>query len=156
MAGELLDSYVSPILIHRLVDGNPIETPETRTLDAAVAAIDVEGFSSLAESLSSRGPAGIEELASLINACFGSLVETIGEHGGIVHTFPGDAVIALWLADDSSLAEATIRAAACGKLLTSDEGRPAGLLPLKAGLGAGAITTAHVGGVHDWIGGTCF
>ena len=92
MSTELLHSYVSPILLNRLAEGDPIRAPETRT---------------------------------------------------------GDAVIALWPEGASSIAESTHLAATWAKELISGSVRARGVLPLKAGLAAGTITTSHVGDVND-------
>jgi class 3 adenylate cyclase/tetratricopeptide (TPR) repeat protein len=149
-AEDLLDSFVSPLLLRRLAEERSIEPPEARTLVAALAAIDVKGFSPLAESMSRRGPAGIEDLASLISTCFGTLVDVVRDYGGAAHTFPGDAVIAVWPTTSAfDLTEATRLAAGCARELAVAGGRAQGTLPLKAGVAAGVTSLAHVGGFAD-------
>lgn len=144
-----LHSYASPLLLRHLCEPGVAEGHCARTLAAAVAAIDVTGFTALAEGFSNRGATGVEELAALIDGCFGSLVDTIVRYGGIAHTFPGDSVIAVWPADRESIGEATRYAVGCAAEAIAAADRLPGALPLKGGVGSGSITTAPVGGVHD-------
>jgi class 3 adenylate cyclase len=59
-------------------------------LPAAVVFADISGFTPLAERLARRGPAGAEELSTLLNAYFAKLTTLIAGHGGEVITFAGD------------------------------------------------------------------
>ena len=70
-------------------------------LAAAVLFADISGFTALTERLARTGPAGVEELTELLNDCFGRLVKLVVDHGGDVVKFAGDALLALWPADEA-------------------------------------------------------
>ncbi len=138
-------SYVSPLVLRRLRGGAPVSLPDVEGVRGAVVLLDVERFSAFAERMSSRGGDGVEQLATRINDTFALMVEAIERHGGIAHSFPGDSVIALWLAEDRTVEEAVLLAARCSLELL-DRHRDSEL-PLKAGLAVGELSLAHVGGV---------
>lgn len=146
---DVIRSYSSPLLLRQLAErGSSEQHREPREETAVVAAIDVEGFSRLAEALSKHGPAGIEKLVALIDECFGSAVDAVEDHGGIVETFAGDAVYAIWPIQNSDLVRATHNAAMCARELTVAAERAPGLLRLKASVAIGSLSTAHVGGFN--------
>lgn len=138
-------AYIPPLLAERLAEGTPVRSPEGRQLDAAVALIDVGGFSAMAERMAAQGSIGVERLAATVNDLFGRLVDAIRRTGGSAHCFPGDSVIAVWPATGLSLADATLRAASCAFDLVTASRAGAGALPLKAGIGAGRLLLAHLG-----------
>src|SRR4051812_46321706 len=76
--------------------------------DAALLFVDVSGFSALASSLAAEhGADGADQLTSVLNDCFGRVVELIVEYGGEVVRFAGDAVLACWpIEGDHTAAEA--------------------------------------------------
>jgi class 3 adenylate cyclase/tetratricopeptide (TPR) repeat protein len=126
----------------------------------AAALIDVQGFTTLAERLSGADRAGVEHLARMINHHFGHVVEEIHRNAGEAHRFPGDSVIAVWLAENDDLSDATHRALCCARELiarATDTGKE---LPLKVGIGAGDAVLAHVGEVGGkrelLLGGAAF
>lgn len=148
---ELLQSYVSPLLERRLRQPQPVVVPEISATRGAVVLIDVERFSVFAERMAAMGNDGVERLAERINQTFAAAVESITRYGGIAHAFPGDSVIAFWPADERTLdartlEESVLLATRCALELVEthrdDE------LPLKAGLSAGELTMAHLGGVN--------
>ena len=89
----------------------PLDGPGVERFSAAVVFADISGFTPLAERLARRGPAGAEELSTLLNAYFPRLTALIAEHGGEVITFAGDGLLAVWPAtdQDDGLATATCR-----------------------------------------------
>ena len=138
-------SYVSPLLLRRRCSPAPVTPPEVERVTGAVVLIDVEHFSAFAERMSGRGGEGVEQLATRINDTFALVVEAIERHGGIAHGFPGDSVIALWLAEQRTIEEAALLAARCAlELLDAHRDSE---LPLKAGLAAGDLHIVHAGGV---------
>jgi class 3 adenylate cyclase len=107
-------SYVAALAARRLVGRHePLAEPEGERLAAAVLFADISGFTALTERLARTGPGGLEELTELLNGCFGQLVQLVVDHGGDVVKFAGDALLALWPADEG-LPVATVRAASCG------------------------------------------
>lgn len=150
-----LASYVPALIKHRLAaDPTPIDIPQSHHFPTAVLYADISGFTALTERLAHHGPAGAEELTSLLNTYFGRLIRRITDHGGDVVKFAGDALIALWPApSDEHLRQAVHRAAQCGlavqeQLNNFDAG--AGIrLSLRLALGAGDMLTMHLGGVYN-------
>lgn len=60
--------------------------PVTRT--ATILFSDIEGFSSIGERMQPGG------LIELLNEYFAALIEPIERHGGVIHQFQGDAILA--------------------------------------------------------------
>src|SRR5688572_26872646 len=70
--------------------------PQARHLDAVVLFADVSGFTPMSEALARRGQAGTEELTALINDYFKAMIDLIASYGGMVGSFGGDALTALF------------------------------------------------------------
>jgi len=147
-------SYVPPLLLRRLAaDPTPLTAPATERFPAAALFADISGFTSLTERLAQRGAVGAEELTRALNTYFGQLIDLITAHGGEVVKFAGDALLALWLAeDDAHLSEATLRAAHCAltiqatlKDYTSVDGHR---LSLRETIGAGHVAMVQLGGMY--------
>src|SRR5581483_10163741 len=116
---ETLASYVPALIVRRhTANPAPIAKAIGEQFPGALLFADISGFTPLTERLSQRGPAGAEDLSTILNDAFGRLTATIAEHGG-------DALLALWPADPSAadsagaLQAAALRAAACGLALQS-------------------------------------
>ena len=148
---ESLRTYVPEFLVSRfLARHEPLDAPGIERFPAAVLFADVSGFTTLADRLAQRSPAG-EELSGLLNAYFGQLMALIAAHGGEVITFAGDGLLAAWPAIDEDLAVSTRWAgqaavavrAALHNYDTGDGVR----LSLRLGVGAGEVMALHVGGV---------
>ncbi|MBS0661420.1 MAG: AAA family ATPase [Verrucomicrobia bacterium] len=130
----------------------PLTQPALESFLGAVLFADISGFTRLSESLAEKGPAGAEELSAILNDYFGRLIERIHAHGGDVVKFAGDALLAIWRAEDEThLARLAAEAARCALELeeavrgyTTPEGQP---LALRVGIGAGEARGATVGGV---------
>ena len=151
---DTLTSYVPRLVVHRhFTDPAPITAPTVETFPAAVLFADISGFTLLTEQLAQRGPVGAEEMAGLLNAYFGQLIDLITAHGGEVVKFAGDALLALWPARDEDLPKVTHRTAQCGLAIQSRlnnyEAADGVRLALKVGIGTGKISTKHVGGMHN-------
>lgn len=136
--------------------------PYAEHLPAAVIFADISGFSVLTEKLTRRGPDGSEELTALLNLYFTHMIALLKRYGGQVMRFSGDALIALFAAEDSAdarpaLTLATLRAihaATAMQTATANFQRlPTSVgeiaLALKVGVGAGEVFAANVGGVRD-------
>lgn len=151
---EDLACYV-PALILRRVSGDSGATmaPALERFSAAVLFTDLSGFTALTERLTSHSPAGAEELTRLLDGYFGRLVDIVTSHGGDVVKFAGDGLLALWYGEEP-LAHLARRAVQCGhevqRLMTPDSWpaftSAAPPLALRVGVGAGEVTTMHLGG----------
>ena len=146
-----LSSYVTALAARRLVGRHkPLREPEGEQFVTAVLFADISGFTALTERLAQTGPGGVEELTELLNGCFGDLVQLVVDHGGDVVKFAGDALLALWPADED-LPAVTARAARCGlemqRILHASELAAGTHLSVRVGVGAGQVSAAHLGGV---------
>ena len=149
--GAFLRSFVPAALLDACGGATDGLSAVGRHFDAAILVADITGFTALTERFSARGPAGAEALAGVINTYLSSQLGILEAYGGAPTRFAGDSMIALWpavTADD--LATATWRAAACGLALQrasmSNEVESHGLR-LRAGVAAGRVWAARVGGV---------
>lgn len=158
MSDELISTLASyvPTLIKRQLAQNPepITAPTAEQFPAAVLFADISGFTALTERLAQKGPAGAEELTSLLNAYFGQLIGLITRHGGDIAKFAGDALIALWpAAGEAQLTQVTQQAAQCAleiqRQLNAYQAAPGIQLSLKLLLGAGDIRALHLGGIFN-------
>ena len=145
-----LSSYVSALATRRLAGRHePLREPGGEQLAAAVLFADISGFTALTERLAQTGPSGVEELTELLNGCFGQLVELVADHGGDVVKFAGDALLALWPANED-LPTLTAQAASCGlamqQILRAGELAAGTRLSMRIGVGAGRVSAAHLGG----------
>jgi class 3 adenylate cyclase/tetratricopeptide (TPR) repeat protein len=150
-----ISSYVSALAARRLVGRHePLHEPEDEQLTAAVLFADISGFTALTERLAQTGRGGVEELTELLNGCFGELVRLVTDYGGDVVKFAGDALVALWPADEG-LPGVTAQAARCGlamqRALHAGELAAGTQLSVRIGIGAGQVSAAHLGGeLNRW------
>jgi class 3 adenylate cyclase/tetratricopeptide (TPR) repeat protein len=145
-------SYVSRRLAGRLADGGSIVEFEAATSRAALLLTDIAGFTAYVERVSTSRRTGLEDLARAFDAYFADLVGIVYGHGGDVLAIAGDAFFSYWpAADDLELAEAVMRAAEAALAIQAglgDRARPpAHDFQTRAGVGAGELTIAFVGGV---------
>ncbi len=99
---QAVAAYVPAHVVRRVVAGAPPCPGEAEPLEAAVLFADIAGFTALSEqmarALSDQAPheghRGSEELNRLLNETFAALMQPIGEYGGIVTRFSGDALTA--------------------------------------------------------------
>ena len=148
-------SYIPQIVKEQIAaEPTPLAAPRAERFPAAVLFSDISGFTALTEKLANQGPAGAEELTVYLNGYFSQLLETIGQHGGDVVKFAGDAMLALWPVADGGaeeLARAARMAAQCGLELqrqhrtyvVSDEIQ----LANRISIGAGEVSLSYIGGV---------
>ncbi len=140
-------------------------------LAATILFADISGFTALAEALTMRSAHGSEELTALLNLYFTSMITQLESYGGQVVKFGGDAITALFPADEDyigleahtshealagSVLRATYAAVAMQTAMSEFQRHPtsAGFIPLKLkiGIGAGRVIAAHVGGIFETWG----
>ncbi|EGD79547.1 hypothetical protein PTSG_10115 [Salpingoeca rosetta] len=161
-------SFVSRQLHKYLLNvEDEIEEATGTTKLGAVLFADASGFTAMTQRLAKK-PNGAEELSRIINNFFSRLLKVVDAFGGDVVKFSGDALSIVWFVDEEesartegyvapSLAVATMRACACAHELhqkldqylaikaTATE--PGVRLRLHMGIGAGRLTSVHVGGI---------
>lgn len=154
---EELASYVPALITRRVAaDAGATMAPAVERFPAAVLIADLSGFTALTEHLAQHSPAGAEELTRILDLYFGHLVGVVMSHGGDVVKFAGDGLLALWYGPEP-LEHLAQRAVQCGLAVQmmmapdawgSVEGAaPPPALKVRIGVGAGDVTTMHVGGV---------
>lgn len=157
---ETFASYAPALLIRHLATrATSLNEPARYPVQAALLFADISGFTALTERLAGHGPAGVEELSRLLNVFFGQILDQIETHGGDVVKFAGDALLAVWVADDEDLPTATHRAAECALALhrrMHNFYRLIDTVPLvlRIGIAAGDMAVLHVGGVYgrwEWL-----
>lgn len=154
---EELASYVPALILRRMTsDLAATMAPAVERFPAAVMIADLSGFTALTEQLAQRSPAGAEELTRILDLYFGHLVGVVMSHGGDVVKFAGDGLLALWYGDEP-LPLLAQRAVQCGLAVqmmmapeawgpVGDDPRPPAL-KVRVGVGAGDVTTMHLGGI---------
>ncbi len=139
------ERYMSKPLSDVLLEQGQVELGgEEKTVTILFA--DIRRFTPLAEQLD---PSAIVEL---LNAFFSSMIEVVGENGGMVDKLMGDAIMALFGAP-VSLGEDPLRAVQCAldmqrTLVAFNEQQKArGLPPLQMGIGinTGTVIAGNIG-----------
>ena len=158
---ETLASYLPEFVIDRINQTSPTAElqPRSQEFPAAVLFADIAGFTALTERLSEQRD-GAETLRRRLNDYFGPLIDIIIlQHGGDVAKFAGDALLAIWPADnDEQLPEKTRCALACAlqmqkHLQLSNEHSEDDQLALKINVASGPLRILEVGGIFnrwDW------
>lgn len=141
-------------LAARIAEAGGDRTFVTVDGEAAVLFSDISGFTQLSEKLiGEQGAEGIDRLTGVLDEQFGRWVEIVNDLGGEVVKFAGDALLAVWFADDSGgLAQAVAAAGECALAIADSMQRQSTVddvpLSLRVGLGAGPFTAARIGGVR--------
>lgn len=148
---EHLATYVPRRVLRALsTSGADALAPHVERFPAAILFADISGFTDLSERLAQKGAAGTEELSSIINACFGSMLGPVSHSGGDVLMMAGDALVVAWegLAD-GSLLEPLLKAVQCAReIQQSSRQTPQGVtLNVRIGIGAGDTKLYYVGGI---------
>ncbi len=149
-------AYIPELILRRLErDPEPPPEGEGSTLPAVVMFADVAGSTKLANQLAGLGRlVGPEEMARILNAYYGPLVALIQRWNGDVVGFAGDAVLAIWPATRTGLADAIRQATHAALEIQRDlnnlELAKGVRLSLRICIGAGELHTALVGGVQQF------
>ena len=163
MGEHLASTYLSVSLRRRLRAG-PINPPERTRFSAALAFIDISGFTALSEALAqAHGAEGAELLQSYTNIYLERLISAVHAFGGDILKFGGDAFIVLWRhlvdAEDTPIEHLIEQACACCLAILSefdffevnrlrgkeDGATPALHLRLHAGIAAGEVSEFILG-----------
>jgi len=134
---------------------NPHYAPLNSTLRFRAVALfaDVSGFTAISEALGKTGKQGTEELTTILNSYFASMIELIQSYGGVIGKFGGDAMTVLFPYQPKQKAAVVRRAISCALQMQARMGRHeavdtrAGVfgLAMKAGLALGTVLCSSVG-----------
>jgi predicted ATPase/class 3 adenylate cyclase len=117
---------------------------------AAVACIDIAGFTSLTERFDEAGAHGAERLSAALNEALRRVIEAVDSTGGDILSFAGDAVWAAWKIDEHAesgprgIEQAILRAslAAQKSQIAAKQPMPFDVeLKLRAVVGTGGLMT---------------
>ncbi|MBM4089269.1 MAG: hypothetical protein FJ276_07550 [Planctomycetes bacterium] len=150
-----LASYLPNLTMRRLRENAAVPTgPSAEEFKGTVLVADVTGFTTITERLAESGAVGAEKLTKLLNEYFGQVIDIIGLHGGDIVRFAGDAILAVWPADESGGEVLAAHCAAdCALHLQkelSDYQSPEGArLAIKIGIGSGDVSVLQIGGELD-------
>ena len=150
---DLLDdlaSFASPVVTKRLsTNPEPIPVPAEESAEGVCLFVDVTGFTPMTERLATRGAAGAEEMASILNTYFGPAVNITVAHGGEIVDFAGDAMLMVFWGNKGDLRPPAVLSMQCaGALHDFVATNPGGeQLSIKVTGAAGKLKVLHVGGV---------
>eukprot|EP01061_Rhynchopus_euleeides_P042086 TRINITY_DN73506_c0_g1_i1.p1 TRINITY_DN73506_c0_g1~~TRINITY_DN73506_c0_g1_i1.p1 ORF type:complete len:397 (+),score=96.52 TRINITY_DN73506_c0_g1_i1:74-1192(+) len=159
---DALLSYI-PKVIQRALKGKDVEVRRhTASAKAAVAFVDVCGFTQITEMMR-KSPDGSCGIAEHLNSFFTVLLRVINERGGDVIQFSGDALLAVWWSSqDAALLEASaqncLRAVAQilyvsrDTHIALDDDSPQMRLGVHIGMAVGDIELSVVGGTTNTDG----
>lgn len=137
---DSLLSFVPQVVRQRVLSGRePVLGVEY--VDGVILASDVSGFTQLALSMRDT-PDAIEELSTILNDSFASLIDVIVEARGDVLGFAGDALMAYWPSGPDAAFLAGGAALEAQRRLAQGDHR----IKLRIGLGVGTIAMSTVGG----------
>src|SRR5688572_22562727 len=101
---------------------HPLTQPASQRFPAAVLFTDISGFTALSELLNQAGPTGTEELTDILNDYFTRMIQIIQCCGGQVVKFSGDAITALFPAEETFLQTAVRHAGECALAMQAKMG----------------------------------
>ena len=119
-------------------------TPSWSSVEGSLLSADISGFTALSERLASLGKAGAEEITSIVNVCFATLIDEASRFGGEVITFGGDALLVLFRGDRHERRAADAGLAMQRSLRASPAARRAALT-MTVGAAAGPFDVFVVG-----------
>ena len=148
---DSLASYLPRRLVEQLAGVRAAqEVGQPDTFPAAALLADLSGFTALSADLARDGAIGAETLTRILDRALGGLVDLVSDSGGDVVNFAGDAVIAIWPAEDEEdLRRCVYAAAQCAERAQREiggwEAHPGHVLDLRIGVGAGSCTFISLG-----------
>src|SRR5262245_6688815 len=121
---QALVSYLPPA-VARAIHADPLAPIEPRAarFPAAVLLTDVSGFTSLTEKLAAHGSGGAEELTLLLNHYLSRMIGLLEDEGGEVVQFSGDALVAVFPADDPTTDDRSLPLSVAKGPTTNDQQR---------------------------------
>ena len=145
---ETIRAHLPAFLVERvLIDPTPGQVGG-QFIHGTLLFADISGFTAMSERLSRIGREGAEEITSVVNRYFDTMLSILREQGGQLITFGGDALLGLFV-DPDSAAHATQAALAMQAAMAdlSHIKTSQGTFPLqmKVGLHRGRFFAAQLG-----------
>lgn len=143
-----LNSYLPADVAHEIAFSLPSSSVNARRSDVTLLSADLRNFSAFSEA---RTP---EESAALLHFFFVRAAEIVEAHGGRIHEFKGDALLAVWDGHGEAPGLQALRAAQQMQLAIERDmlprHPPAGLEPLALGIGIeqGPVLVGSIGPAH--------
>jgi adenylate cyclase len=127
-----LSSYLPSDVAREIAYSLPTSSINARRCDVTLLSADLRNFSAFGES---RPP---EESAAILHFFFVRAAEIVEQHGGRIHEFKGDSLLAVWDGQNATSArQALLAAQSMQDAIQRDmpQHPPAGLEPLALGIG---------------------
>lgn len=143
-----LNSYLPSDVAKEIAYSLPSSSINARRCQATLLSADLRNFSAFSEA---RPP---EESAALLHFFFVRAAEIVEQHGGRIHEFKGDSLLAVWDGHDSLAASQALRAAQDMQIAIDrdmlPQHPPEGLEPLALGIGIeqGPVLIGSIGPAH--------
>jgi class 3 adenylate cyclase/CHASE2 domain-containing sensor protein len=143
-----LSSYLPNDIAREIAYSVPNSSINAKRCDVTLLSADLRNFSAFGEA---RAP---EESAAVLHFFFTRATEIIEQHGGRVHEFKGDSLLAVWDGHHQSAATAALKAGIAMQSDLSDSlltnFAPNGLEPLALGVGIeqGPALIGSIGPAH--------
>jgi adenylate cyclase len=143
-----LNSYLPDDIAREIAYSVPNSNVNAKRCDVTLLSADLRNFSAFGEA---RAP---EESAAVLHFFFTRATEIIEQHGGRVHEFKGDSLLAVWDGHHQLAATAALKAAIAMQSDLSDSlltnFAPSGLEPLALGVGIeqGPALIGSIGPAH--------
>ncbi len=137
---QAFSSYLSPHLVQRIVASDFDLSLGGKELDATILFTDLEGFTSMAESLPPQ------EVSRILTEYFAQITRHIFENEGTIIKYVGDSVMAVWGAPlpDQRQSERAVRAAE-GIRQASPTAVPGRRLRTRIGINSGKALAGNLG-----------
>lgn len=143
-----LSSYLSSNVAREIAYALPSSSINARRANVTLLCADLRNFSAFGEL---RPP---EESAAVLHFFFQRATEIVEQHGGRIHEFKGDSLLAVWDAHDAQAASQALAAAQQIQQSINQEllqtPAPVGLEPLAVGIGIeqGSALIGSIGPAH--------
>jgi adenylate cyclase len=137
----MFGQHVSPQVVDKLLSQKSELTSETR--EVCVMFLDIRNFTTFSEN---KDP---EEVVAFLNVLFGSMIEIINQHNGIINKFLGDGFMAVFGAPFSNGNDSLNAVNAAREILerVAADSAAGRIPPTRVGIGlhTGLAVTGHVG-----------
>jgi adenylate cyclase len=143
-----LNSYLPSDVAKEIAYSLPSSSINARRCEVTLLSADLRNFSAFGEA---RPP---EESAALLHFFFVRAAEIVEQHGGRIHEFKGDSLLAVWDGHDTLAASQALKAAQDMQIAIDrdmlPQHPPEGLEPLALGIGIeqGPVLIGSIGPAH--------
>ncbi len=149
---EHLATYVPRRVLRSIQEaGSDDLRPRVDRFAGVVLFADISGFTDLSDRLGRKGPEGTEQLSSIVNAYFRSMLGPVSASGGDILTMAGDALVVVWEgAHAAGLRAGVKRAVHCAQEIqrVHPEKSEGGGMTVRIGIGVGDAELFYVGGIE--------